>query len=86
MPEQFQPKMQRPVEDKAVNPAQDKPAEPRWAWEATSSDGRQAEHGQWRVRVQWLGGSGGWRPFVEYVGDDYQTEAAAERALERLLR
>ncbi len=86
MPEQFLPKMQRPAEDKAVKPAEDKPAAPRWTWEAISSDGRQAEHGHWRVRVQMLGGSGGFRPFVEYVGEDFPTERAAERALERLLR
>lgn len=85
MPEQG--KMQRPAEDKAAQPAGDKAIKvPRFDWEPTGSDGKAAEHGHWRVRVQQLGATGLWRPFVEYVGDDYVTEQGAERALERLLR
>jgi len=81
--------MQRPAEDKAVQPAETlkaEPIKPRFEWEATGSDSKQAVHGRWRVRVQLLGATGLWRPFVEYVGDDYPTEERAEKALERLLK
>ncbi len=75
----------KPVED-APAPIKAEPLRPRFDWQATSADGKAAEHGRWRVRVQWLGGSGLWRPFVEYVGEDYRTAEQAERALARLLK
>lgn len=88
MPDQT--KMQRSAEDKAVQPAEDKTLkaepQPRFAWEATSADGKAATHGHWRIRVQQSGATGLWRPFVEFVGDDYGTADAAEKALERVLR
>ncbi len=87
MPDQT--KMQRPAEDKAVQPVDDKAVAlkaARFEWQATSADGKQAMQGPWRMRVQQLGATGLWRPFVEYVGDDYQTEQSAEKALERLLK
>jgi len=81
---------EQPDEDKMVRPVEDKAfkaePKPRWAWDAISAEGRQAAHGHWRVRVQQLGATGLFRPFVEYVGDDYKTEDGAEKALERLLK
>jgi hypothetical protein len=77
------PKMQRPVEDKALKA---EPVKPRFDWQATSADGKEAMQGSWRIRVQQLGGSGLWRPFVEWVGEDFQNAATAERMLERVLR
>lgn len=97
---ELEAKAQQPDEDKMVRPAEDKADvrdevhaavkkagwKPRWAWEATGADSKTAEHFGWRVRVAQLGATGLWRPFVEYIGDDYKTEQAAEKALERLLR
>lgn len=62
------------------------PPRPRFDWEVTSADSKAADVGHWRLRVAQSGGDGLWRPFVEYAGDGYGTEKAAEKALERLLR
>ncbi len=99
-------KMQRPADDKALKPVEDKaplveesaedkahasaivaePTKPRFDWQATSSDAKQATQGPWRIRVQRGGGTGRWRPFVEWMGEDFADETTAERMLERLLR
>jgi hypothetical protein len=81
-----EPVKAEPEPEKKAKAKPEPEEKPRWKWEATGADGRAAQHGKWTVRVQQLGGSGLWRPFAEYAGEDFKTEAAAEKALERVLR
>ncbi len=79
-----------PIKEPAELPgeaqASPEPPKPRFSWEATAVDAKQAMQGPWRIRVQRLGASGLWRPFVEWSGEDFRDDVTAERMLERLLR